>query len=768
MSASSDMIRRRLAPLAILLAVAGFHLGGLLAPLERAVGDLRFRLLERPATGELVFVQIDARSLEALGVWPWPRDLHARLLDQLFAAGVREVAFDVDLSSASDPAADARFAAALARHGTQVILPAFQQLASPGSGSTDLLSSRPLPALREGAQLGTVNVHPDPDGLVRRIDTEQRLDGRAAPSMFVLLAGPAHLDAGRFRIDYGIDPANLPRLSYVDVLNGAVAPDRLAGRRVIVGASAAELGDQLAVPVHQVLPGAVVQALAYESLVQGRALHDGSPPLVLLVGALLALFLLPAFDRLPWRAAAALAVLAVLAIEGGGLAVQAAAPVTLATPTWSLLVVLGFLYKAGSDLRLQDLQLLRQRLTMARRRAIMDSVVHNSFDGIAITDASGRIEAFNDAAAQILGCRTADALGHALPELLPPVAAAMRAVEAAPSACEDETAVSHVGPEEHEIAGPDGEAIVIELVVSRILPRQAGRPGPLGLPDAVYSFTFRNVTERRRAQEAQRAAAEQAEAASRTKSEFLANMSHELRTPLNAIIGFSDMMKAEAFGPVGSPQYREYVEDINRSGQHLLAIISDILDVSRVELGKIKLNVESVSLKSIVESCCVLLAGWPAGREHELAIDIASDLPPVEADPRLLKQVLLNLLSNAVKYSPRGSTVTLRLYLGADGGPVIEVEDQGVGIAAEDIPKLTTPFYQTDGSMARKHEGTGLGLCLVAAYAELHGGRLEIESEPGEGTKVTVHLPAACVVSNSDFAGSDRPAGETPKLRAVG
>jgi signal transduction histidine kinase len=239
----------------------------------------------------------------------------------------------------------------------------------------------------------------------------------------------------------------------------------------------------------------------------------------------------------------------------------------------------------------------------------------------------------------------------------------------------------------------------------------------------------------------------EAATASRMKSEFLANMSHELRTPLNAIIGFSDIIMSETLGPLRQDTYRSYAKDINESGQHLLAIISEVLDLARIEAGRFELSEAVVDLARIATGCARLVRERARGAGIELALDLPGTLPFVYVDEIRMKQVLLNLLSNAVKFTPQGGRVIISAEQVADGGMEIRVADTGIGMRPEDIPVALEPFRQVDSLLARKYEGTGLGLPLAKSIVEHHGGSLHIESAPGEGTTVTVALPAERTVA---------------------
>jgi signal transduction histidine kinase len=244
-------------------------------------------------------------------------------------------------------------------------------------------------------------------------------------------------------------------------------------------------------------------------------------------------------------------------------------------------------------------------------------------------------------------------------------------------------------------------------------------------------------------------ATEQAESANRAKTAFLANMSHELRTPLNAINGFSEMIAMEMFGPIGDERYSEYVQQINYSGNHLLAVINDILDISKVEAGKSELNIDEVDISDLIASAVELMRERADQGGLALNIEIPPDLPIVVVDGRRVQQVLLNLISNAIKFTPEAGTVTVRACWGPEAGLQVSVCDTGIGIAADKIQTAFEPFGQVENAYTKKYEGTGLGLPLARALIELHGGEIKIESQLNVGTNASFSLPVELVAPES-------------------
>ncbi len=357
-------------------------------------------------------------------------------------------------------------------------------------------------------------------------------------------------------------------------------------------------------------------------------------------------------------------------------------------------------------------------------------------DLVFVKDRESRFLAANGKTAAVMGAKSPDELiGRTDGDFYDPeVAADFLASEQQLL----ETGQAVTGREE-SFTGPDGEQVWLSTTK---LPLTNGGKivGLVGIN--------RDVTTRRLQERAVVTAKEQAEVANRAKSEFLANMSHELRTPLNAIIGFSEVIAKQSVGPVGDSRYCDYGRDINDAGQHLLELINDILDLSKVESGMDELHEEVVAVDEIAESVVRLLKDRAFQAGVDVVLKAPPDTPALFADARKLKQILANLLSNAVKFTETGGRVALSISCCADRGYLFQVCDTGIGIAREDIPKAMSMFGQVDGTLNRVHEGTGLGLPLTMALVELHGGEIEIESEVGAGTTVTVRFPASRTIAS--------------------
>jgi signal transduction histidine kinase len=261
------------------------------------------------------------------------------------------------------------------------------------------------------------------------------------------------------------------------------------------------------------------------------------------------------------------------------------------------------------------------------------------------------------------------------------------------------------------------------------------------MPDGAVVSLYSDITERKASEEQMAQALSQAELANRAKSDFLANMSHELRTPLNAIIGFAEAVSCELLGPVRDKKQLEYIKDIHSSGLLLLSIINDVLDMSKIEAGKLELARESVPVQPLVGEAIRMVSERARARQLTLVVALPKEEISVWADERAIKQILLNLLSNAVKFSHEGGQIDIRASLDEAGDLVLEVEDYGIGMAANEIDRALEPFGQAKPAVTKTHGGTGLGLPIAKGLTKAHGGTLIVQSTPRRGTLVRIRIP---------------------------
>ncbi len=385
------------------------------------------------------------------------------------------------------------------------------------------------------------------------------------------------------------------------------------------------------------------------------------------------------------------------------------------------------------------------RASEKRIATILDTMV----DALIAIDQNGRIESFNKAAEATFGYPAAEVIGRNIGLLMPEPFGETFGEHLQRYLSTGESAL--LGSR-REMTGRrrDGSLFPLEIGISAVTSEMLG--GLERRKAARHSFVgvARDISERKRVEAELLSAKSEAEAASHAKSEFLANMSHELRTPLNAIIGFSEVIKEQMFGPVGNGRYAVYAADIHSSGTHLLSVIGDILDMSRIETGKFDLEESQVDLTELASAAMTMVtraAEIGAIRlDNRLAGDAGKALPRLLADKRAAKQVLINLLSNAVKFTPRGGVVAVEAALDHAGELVLSVSDTGPGIAPDRLATIFDPFQNADATQARDHGGSGLGLAISKKLMDLHGGSLLLKSRIGHGTTGEIRFPARRVV----------------------
>ena len=696
-------------------ALALLVLSGAFVQVDRLLRDFNFSLWSRPAAGDLVLVEIDSRSIQKLNTWPWSRAYHAALIQRLSAAGAATIAFDVDFSAQAAPSADAALALAIAQSKSPVVLASFEQ----PQADMGYRASLPLPIFREHATVGLVNVFADDDGEPRQYRLiEDRMTG-SPMTMAAVLVGAEAAKGDNFLIDYSIDPASIPRLSYVDVLTGRFDPAAVAGKKVLVGATALELGDRFAVPKHGILAGVEVQALAYSSVAGHRAIHPAGIAwtLIGLAGLVIAGIWL---DGRGLRRSYFVAGPAAAVVLGLGFVLQTSFAVSLALAPWLAAIAGWSLLILIRTARRHARVALLHRAVALRQKALMEGVFNDSSEGILIANDVGRILIANAAAGRLLATEGDALIGGSVGTVLGGLALAPQPAT------------------EVTIDTPSGSALGLTASVSR---SQAAGSDDSG----VWIITFRDESARRAMEAARDATIRELQAATAAKNEFLARISHELRTPLSAIIGFSTMIGDQSLGPIGNPKYVEYARDIHGGGKRLLELVNDIIDITRIEAQQYAIRTEVLEVHSLLGGCCFAAREAEFCGEKGLRFEVAPGAEAIHSDRQALAKVIAKLLSNAIKFTGPQGNIVLRASTGPEQAIVLEVADDGIGIAPAALNNVTTAFSQVRGGLDRRHEGSGLGLYLANRLMSLLGGQLEIDSLPGRGTVVRLIIPGALI-----------------------
>lgn len=716
------------------VVVTGIAMSGLVQPLSLSLRDFWFGLFQRPASGDIVIVHMDSRSIQELRSWPWPRRHYGVVVDKLNEAGADLIAFDVDFSSPSKPDEDKAFAAAIERAAGKVLLASHVQPLS--ADRPELTVSLPLEIFLENALWGDVNIMP-PSGLAREASVARAYEtDDPRPGFAAIIAQNGPMSASEFVIDYSIDRTTIPFLSFIDVLNGRFDPATVRGKRVIIGATAIELGDRVSVPKWGVIPGVEVNALIAESLLQNRTLTDAGLPGQVALILLVVVLLNPA--RVSWgvrtimvpvsAGVGACMTTTIVAFVHGGVLVD---PLPAGLAGVACVFCTGLL-----ELASRSNAVMRERTTSSMRQAMITRIVEDSSDGILVVRDNGRIELCNEQAARLLNVTQKTLTGRPIRNHLP-VFEDVRA--------QDADAARSNRSCDLKLDGPEGE-VLVELFVRRTQVGGLGKKESLGTT-FLDVYTLRDVTAMRMAREAEMRAQEERLGAERAKTNFVANMSHELRTPLNAIIGFSELLANEMLGPVEQRAYVEHADIVVKSSHQLLSVVNNVIDVARLDSELLQVSLAEVQLSDVVDGAVDLVKALSVYQNHEIRISIAPEASRIMSDGRLIRQVAYNLLSNAVKFSPEGSFVSFSAWLeGADA--VIEIEDHGRGIEADALPRLTGLFGHAESAFNREHDGLGVGLYLVKRCLDKLNGRLSFKTAVGEGTQVRVTLPSAAIVQH--------------------
>lgn len=719
------------------------YASGFLEFAELRLLEIRFAFAERVVSEEILLVEIDRQSLDEIGVWPWPRRIHGLALDRLDAAGAASVSFDVDFSARSIPEEDAALARSLARAEAPVFLAAFSD---PDGGA----EVAPMDDLLNEAEPASVLMPLQEDGRIWRAIPERTFRGGAMAAMFVELA-EMDPEPEPFWIDFSFDPETISVIPFVDIAAGRFDPAEIKGRRILIGATAVELGDIAPAPRFGSLPGPVIQILAAQSIDDGRQLQRAPALLVAAFTALVAF--LAALTQLQANLRSVIASLS----GGGGLAfsasvlTQAQWPLILDVAPAVVALALSVPVAYAGRVAQLDIRLLAKSLALNRANLFMSRVAENLEDGLVTLDSSGAVKTLNRAASDLFLVDRDDvakslAIGSYC--LWP----RLRDLEDMRQAL---TNGSWNGHRRRAVcARENGERFYAEVAVTSIDEES----------DRVWIVLVRDVTgivqaERaaRRREALLRDLKVRAEAATRTKTEFVATMSHELRTPLNSIIGFSSIMNDEAFGPLGADAYKQMSGEIRNSGARLLRLLTHILDYANAEIDRLTIDTAPVDIVELTREAVRLQSARAEQAGIDVAFSAAGPKYPLDVDRLAIQKAIGNILSNAIRFSEAGGAVRITVGEAANGGADIVISDDGLGMPPSFLARCCEPFEQVDKSASRGFEGAGLGLTVAKAFIERHGGTLSLRSTLHVGTTATIHLPGAPVTPRS-ASPADGPA----------
>ena len=738
--------RKEVAPhVAIWIVVASLYALGTLDFLEFRLADLRYRLTPQKASGDLVVVSIDAESVAEIGTWPWPRSLHARAIERLSAAGARQIALDVDFSSRSTSEEDATLATAMGRTKPPPIVPVFKQFSRSIRGLSSIIETGPIAEIAHAGRLASINVQPESDGLVRRLRYGDFWQGQNVPSLAAALVTPGRFSEGSFYIDFGIDVASIPVVSFADLIAGRFDERRIKGRSVVIGSTAIELGDQIAVPIHKALPGVLVESLAFESIIQNRALKRSGILPIVVIALVMALLLGPWLVRADWRSGALATTGAFVGAPSLALVAQAQFPVLIDTAPIMLVAVLSYGSGLVGKINTQARQIFKQDMAAVHRQAMMRTLLEQSFDGFMSINAEGRIQWINRAGAEIFGASENELIGEDAGVLFAdnmPVGAVVEFLEA-------QLVLGAAGtPREVVGSRAPSASFPMELAVARSALTLSRHPLERRTVErAFYLCTVRDISARKKVETDLRQA-QKMEAV----GQLTGGAAHEFNNLLMVVAGNLDLMRRADKG-----EFTNLIDRAQRAVSRGASLTRHLLAFSR----KQPLHPTNVNLGELLLSVEELLSGTITG-EITIETSVPDELWQIHVDPIQIELALLNIAINARDAMPNGGTISMTAYNisemserpvnGAKLRPgdyvVIAVSDTGAGMEPEIIERAFEPFFTTK----EVGKGTGLGLSMVYGFVEQSGGAVEVDSQIGRGSVIRLFLPKAELVDDlSEF-----------------
>lgn len=709
------------------LLVLFLSMSGALAPLDRALEDVRFGFSDHPVSGEIVIVALDQKTRTALQSRTANRTQHAKVITTLIDAGAARVGMKFDFNAPSDKVGDAALLMAARVADGRLVLPI--STTSVSGFDTENFFREPFAELAESTSLGALSLQRDDHNHIHDYDLIHAWRDGLLSSFAgeVVKKAAPHLTS--IILDYGIDLGSILRISYIDVLNGSVKASDIKGKYIFVGTTEGLSSDAFNAPIYGTLSGIELHALAGDALVQGRLLASLPAPSGLILAICILIVLTRIFLSLSSFASSMVAVATAIVIFGSSVVIQNMYALSIPIAGSVIGIALAYGVATYSRLNSKSQGLFKSAFEARETSELMNAIISTNFDSIVVFDEQDRVNFINPMATKKLNWTVEGALGRERDAVL---------------RLPKDFAVAENEPHivETVITRADGNVLDVEIAITEtILAPSETRFERRKRARTYRIYTFRDISERKKAADSMTETAKHAMQADRLKNDFIGNMSHELRAPLNSIIGFSEVIKQELFGTLSNPRYKEYAQDIFLSGTHIMSIINDLLEVSQIAAGKVELTDAEIDMEHMFAECLQVVRCYPNASKKVLSASMRPGCPDLIADKRAIKQILINLLSNAIKFTYEGGGIRLSAAPSAEGGVEIMVSDDGIGIPPEEMHRITNAFHQIDDADHRRNAGTGLGLHIVQSLAQLHDAKISVTSTVNSGTQIRVIFP---------------------------
>lgn len=730
--------------LGVLLFIGFFVFSGLNAPIQKFLTDLHFNYLSQEATGEVVLVAIDQKSIHEISQWPWQRSLHTTLIYNLKQAGAKEIAFDLDFSAATNPLDDGAFKDALSQANNSIILSSSEEQ-NKSSGYISVIHRKPLKQFYEHSRQSTSDVTFLKNRSVETMSYGHVKNDHFIPSLAAILSENYKPKAKDFNIDFSIKASTVPTFSYTDIIHNRINANLLKNKKIIVGLTVASLREHISIPSQGFIAAPMLQVLATETLIQNHQLKKSHPTTAIFAIILIACMVILLVGKASLIDTFYLFIITSFLIESLAIFSQKFTNVIIETSLWHITLIAYFLMAIIHKLDLTSMLTSLMKANLANDKKMFEQVFIDSFTGTILADQNGVIKAANKTSRTLLQLDNDSTLIGIHYHNIIPTEVVIAADQLLSQAGKNQSS-SHYACQS-KITAANGDQLTLEFILT--LSKLASIDQYQKDQQYIISFSFKDVTARHKAELSQKKAIDAANQANTAKNEFLSTISHELRTPLNAIIGFSDIIKNSDQSKESCANNIDFAGVIKDSGQQLLKIINDIITLSKIESNSLIINTQQCDPIEMIELAIENVSQTFKEDHLNLVLEHKDNLPDLNVDQAICQEIITELLSNAIKFSPQESEINVNIMKTKSGELRITIQDMGTGISRQEIDNIFNPFYQIESSIDRHSEGTGLGLTKANAYIKLHGGTLKVDSTLGHGTTMYLTFPHNRIIEHT-------------------